>query len=99
MMERKAILGFDPFFFYSWLFLSRCKIEAKINVPDQMESEPDKRFMAHQRQIRELLTENQKGMFDRFRGLGRGFGRAMGFRGPDDHLGRGCGLFMGWRFH
>ena len=76
------------------------KIDAKIDELDQMELEFDKQFSAHQQQIRGLLTDNQKVMFDRFGGLGMGFGLRLGYgagfaRGGGLRLGRTAGWNRG----
>ncbi len=79
-------------------------IETKIAELEQMELELDDRFDAHQQQIRGLLTDEQKVLFDRFGGLGMGpeygMGYGMGYgagpgRGYSVGYGRGYGAGYG----
>ena len=73
------------------------KTETTIAELERMESELDKKFMAHQQQIREMLTDTQKVMFDRFGGLGIGFGRGMGYnKGVGSGWRSGVGRATGW---
>jgi Spy/CpxP family protein refolding chaperone len=71
----------------------QAKIEAKIDQIDKSELELEKKWMDHQAQIRNLLTDEQKVIFDRWGGLGLGWGM-MGGRGLGRGLGMGPG--MGW---
>ncbi len=68
----------------------QAKIDAKFNQIDKMEIELERRFEAHQMNIRNLLTNEQKMLFDQeggFRmGLGMDYGGGYG-RGPG--MGRG----------
>lgn len=68
------------------------KIEIKLNELDRMESELDKKYMVYQQQIRSLLTDEQKVMFDRSGGLDMGAGR---FGGLGGEYGRGQGMRYG----
>jgi hypothetical protein len=63
------------------------KIDAQTAELDRMELELDKRFEVHQQQIRGLLTDEQKVLFDRFGALGMG---------PDFGMGYGVGLGRGY---
>jgi len=67
------------------------QIDAKLKAVTQLEDELEKRFLAHQDQIRGLLTDKQKVLFDEFGGLG--MGPAMGIE-----LGFGRGNFAYNRF-
>jgi hypothetical protein len=76
------------------------KIDAQAAELDRMELELDERFEAHQQQIRGLLTDEQKVLFDRFGGLGMGPDFGMGYgvglgRGYGAGYGRGGGRGMG----
>ena len=64
-------------------------IEAKLQELDQMEAEIDELYAAHQDQIRGLLSEEQKVLFDRWGGLGLGWG-------PEAGLGLGLGYGGGY---
>ena len=66
-------------------------IDAKLAQIDKLEMELEQMFMDHQGQIRDLLTDEQKVLFDRWGGLG--FGMAgMGFgMGYGRGFGRGSG--------
>ena len=55
---------------------------------DALEIVLEKKYMAHENQIRALLTEEQRAFFDRWGGLGLGSGQTSG-------LGLGMGLGMG----
>ncbi len=73
------------------------KITAKDNALEKLEMELDKIHDSHQLQIRELLTDEQKVVFDEFGGLGMGIayggGYGMGFRsGNAAAWGRGRGM-------
>jgi len=76
------------------------KIEAKLEQIKKIEIELDKKYAAHNNQIRELLTEKQKEIFDRYEGLGIDLGRmyAMDYgRRYGPAYGRGYGyLGRGW---
>ena len=73
--------------------IDQAKINAKIDQISKLEVEFEQKFMAHQAQIRDLLTDEQKVLFDRWGGLGLGWGRMGGIG-----LGRGLGMGpgMGW---
>lgn len=69
------------------------KIDAKLAQIDKLEQDLDEKFLAHQNQVRELLTDEQKAVFDRWGGLGLGMG-GMGFgMGPRMRGGRGFAGF------
>lgn len=65
--------------------VSQAEIQAKMNQIDKLESELREKFITHQKQIRDLLTPEQKVLFDRWGGVGLGWGRMGG-------LGLGLGL-------
>jgi Spy/CpxP family protein refolding chaperone len=64
----------------------QAKMDAKTEQIDKLEMEMEKMFTAHQNQIRDLLTDEQKTVFDQWGGLG------LGMRG----MGIGMGLGMGY---
>jgi Spy/CpxP family protein refolding chaperone len=81
----------------------QAKMDAKTQQIDELEMEMEKMFTAHQNQIRDLLTDEQKTVFDRWGGLGLGMGPAAGYgrgygrgwsRGAGRNWGRGMG--RGW---
>ncbi len=65
------------------------KIDAKIAELTELEMELENRFLAHDQKIRELLTDEQKVLFDRWGGLGMGYGPGWGG-------GRGYGRGAAW---
>ena len=76
--------------------VDQAKIDAKTEQIDGLEMEMEKMFRAHQNQIRDLLTDEQKAVFDRWGGLGLGMGPAMGFgRGYGRGWNRGVGQYWG----
>ena len=83
------------------------KIDDKISQIEKLSLELEQKYLAHRDQIRELLTDEQKAMFDRWGGLGLGLGRMDGMglglgygrgigRGFDRGWGRGFGAGRGW---
>ena len=79
------------------------EMDAKTTQIDELEMEMEKMFTVHQNQIRGLLTEEQKAIFDRWGGLGLGMGPGMGYgraygrgwnRGAGQYWGRSMG--RGW---
>jgi hypothetical protein len=70
------------------------KIDEKIKALDALDAELEKKFMAHQEQIRNVLTEEQRVIFDRTGGLGLGFGGGFGM-GYGRGYGRGFGMGYG----
>jgi adenylosuccinate synthase len=68
----------------------QAKIDAKLNQIDKMEIELERRFEAHQMNIRNLLTDEQKMLFDQEGGFGMGLGMDYG-RGYGQYYGRGYG--------
>jgi len=73
------------------------KIDDKISQIEKLSLELEQKYLAHRDQIRELLTDEQKAMFDRWGGLGLGFGRMDGM-GSGLGYGRGIGrgFDRGW---
>jgi Spy/CpxP family protein refolding chaperone len=66
----------------------QAQIDGKIEQIDKLEMELEQKFTDHQNQIRDLLTDEQKVVFDRWGGLG------LGMRG----MGLGMGLGMGYGY-
>lgn len=66
------------------------KIDDKISQIEKLSLELEQKYLAHRDQIRELLTDEQKAMFDRWGGLGLGLGRMDGM-GLGLGYGRGVG--------
>jgi hypothetical protein len=75
---------------------------------EKLNLELEQKYLAHRDQIREILTDEQKVMFDRWGGLGLGFGRMGGMglglgygpgvgRGFNRGWGRGFESGRGWR--
>ncbi len=85
----------------------QAKIDAKFNQIDKMEIELERRFEAHQMNIRNLLTNEQKMLFDQeggFRmglgmdyggGYGQGYGRGY-IQSNSRGYGRGPGMGRGY---
>ncbi len=72
------------------------KIDAKLDQLDAMELELEKKWVVHQSQIRDLLTDEQKVMFDQWGGLGLSWGRMDGMGpGMGMDFGRGYGMGFG----
>lgn len=75
----------------------QAKFNAAFEKIDALEMELEKRYMAHENQIRALLTEEQKVIFDQWGELGLGLGRmggmglGMGFGRANRGYGRGYG--------
>jgi hypothetical protein len=67
---------------------AQAKIDAKLDQIDKMEIELDKKYQAHQMNIRSLLTDKQKMLFDQEGGFGWGLGLGLG-RGYGVGYGRG----------
>jgi hypothetical protein len=72
-------------------------IDAKGSALEMLEMELDKAYDTHQQQIRALLTDKQKVIFDQFGGLGMGVGLGGGYglgygAGNAAALGRGRGM-------
>lgn len=67
------------------------KIDAKRAALTELEDEIEKKYVAHDQKIRELLTDEQKVLFDRWGGLGLGLGY-----GPRWGLDRGLGRSDTW---
>jgi Spy/CpxP family protein refolding chaperone len=77
------------------------QIEAKINQIEKIDLELENKFMEHNRRIRDLLSDEQKFLFDRYGGIdlvlgaiddagyGLDYGRGFGY------YGRGTGFFYG----
>jgi hypothetical protein len=73
-------------------------IDEKIAQIDKLEIEMEQMFMDHQEQVRNLLTDEQKALFDQWGGLGLGMA-GMGFgMGPGMGYGRGFGRGFGAGF-
>jgi hypothetical protein len=79
------------------------KIDAKFAELTELENEIEKRYLAHDQEIRELLTDEQKVLFDRWGGLGLGMGYGPGWnrghgysRGASWGRGRGFGRGAAW---
>jgi hypothetical protein len=73
------------------------QIDAQIKALNEVEMELEKKYLDHRAQIRELLTEDQRVIFDRFGGLGLGQGWGWGTnprRGM--RFGMGRGLSPSW---
>jgi len=64
------------------------KLEAKVDEINQLRTNFQKKWLAHQQNIRKLLTDDQKVWFDQ-----RGFGMGQGLMGFG--MGRGYGRFGG----
>jgi Spy/CpxP family protein refolding chaperone len=79
---------------------SQAKIYAKQEEVDLLSDEMEKRYMAYQTEIRGLLTDEQKLLFDRWGSIGYGLGPrypmglGMGF-GPRGRMGLGLGRGYG----
>jgi len=69
-------------------------LDAKLKELDALEREMDKMWEAHQNQVRSVLTDDQKVLFDRFGGLGLGSGPGAGY-GAALRLGLGSGAGRG----
>jgi hypothetical protein len=67
---------------------AQAKIDTKLDQIDKMEIELDKKYQAHQMNIRSLLTDKQKMLFDQEGGFGWGLGLGLG-RGYGVGYGRG----------
>jgi hypothetical protein len=72
----------------------QAKLDAKSAQIDELELELEKMFTTHQTQIRDLLTDEQKALFDQWGGLGLGMA-GMGF-GMGQGMGYGRGYGRGW---
>ena len=73
----------------------QAEIETKMAEIDKLEMELEQMFMDHQSQIRDLLTDEQKVVFDQWGGLGLGMeGMGLGM-GPGMGYGRGFGRSNG----
>ena len=75
----------------------RTKIEALFKDLEKLELDMERMYVEHQKQIRSLLTEKQKVLFDEFGGLGLGpaMGMGMGFaRGYRGRMAPGYGRGM-----
>jgi len=74
-------------------------LDAKLKELDSLELEMDKMWEQHQDKVRSVLTDDQKGLFDRFGGLGQGWGPGGG-GGMNPHwgmrTGAGRGTGYGW---
>jgi Spy/CpxP family protein refolding chaperone len=68
--------------------VEQAQIDARMAQIDKLELDLEQMFVDHQNQIRGLLTEEQKAIFDRWGGLG------LGMRG----MGLGMGLGMGYGY-
>lgn len=66
-------------------------IDAKGSALEMLEMELDKAYDTHQQQIRTLLTDEQKVIFDEFGGLGMGVGLGGGYG-----MGYGAGNAAAW---
>jgi Spy/CpxP family protein refolding chaperone len=72
---RRVSLDLDEL---EWKGVDRAAIEAKIKELDRTEAELDKRYLDHRNEIRSVLTEDQRAVFDRTGGLGLGWGPGWG---------------------
>jgi Spy/CpxP family protein refolding chaperone len=81
----------------------RKQIDAKRDEIYALEKELDGKKLDHRSQIRGILTEEQRVIFDRSGGLGMGRGMGAGhnrqgrMRMNTGRMGRGMGRGMGWR--
>ncbi len=74
----------------------QAKIDGKLFQIDKMEIELERRFEAHQMNIRNLLTDEQKMLFDQEGGFGMGLGMDYGGGyGRSPGMGRGYGQYYG----
>jgi len=74
------------------------QIDAQIEALNKVEMELEKKYLEHRTQIRSLLTEEQRVIFDRFGGLGLGQGWGWGTNprwGMRFGMGRGLGPAWG----
>jgi len=75
------------------------RLDAQIETLNEVDMELEKKYLGHRTQIRNLLTEQQRVIFDRFGGLGLGQGWDLALRprwGMRPGAGRGFGPAWGF---
>lgn len=84
-------------------------IDAANNEINLLQKDLEARFQDHQNDIKAILTEDQRDLFERWGGLGLGVSNGMGYgfaggygrgfgrgRGAGFAIGRGAGMGLGW---